>query len=170
MPTALSYDNSATAWVTRALSRVDFCYVETSEIYKRSITLLRADSAFTLAPIMRKNSYGLDIPVAYKCNIKVNPANNKIADLTAFLKDLQDQKYTFMQVYFHKIPFGVEVEEDTPFIFFQSNVRTAGSPNGIIVNNMATSFSMTNDNLSINVDFMLSVDAFSTYQLFANNP
>lgn len=170
MPTSLTFDNTASSWVTRALSRVDFCYVASSETYKRSITQLRADSTFALSPILRKNSFGLDVPVAYKCNLKVNPANNKIADMTSFLKDLQDQKYTFLQVYFHKTPFGFEVAEDTPFLFFQSNTRTAGSPNGVVVSDLGTSFSMANDNISINVDFMLSVDAFGTYQIFANNP
>lgn len=170
MPTSLTFDNTASSWVTRALSRVDFCYIDTGEIYKRSITQLRADSVFTLVAILRKNTNGGDVPVAYKCNLKVNPINNKIADMTSLLNDLQQQKYTFLQVYFHKTPFGFEVAEDTPFLFFQSNSRTAGSPNGVIVSNLATSFSMTNDNLNINADFMLSVDAFGTYQIFANNP
>ena len=169
MPT-LTFDNSASSWETRALSRVDFCYIQSGETYKRSITQLRADSTFTLAPILRKNTFGNDIPVGYKANLKVNPANNKIADMTEFLSDLQNQKYTFLQVYFHKIPFGFTVEENIPFIYFQSNTRTAGSPNGIIVRKLSTNYSFNNSDININVDFMLSVDAFSTYQLFSNNP
>ena len=167
---SLPFDQNLTAWENRALTRVDFCYIETGDTYKRSIINLNSDSAFNLTPILRRNSYGGDVPVAYRGTLNVNPMNNKIADMNAFLKDLQDQKYTFLQVYFHKIPYGITVSEDTPFIFFQSNVRTAGSPNGIIVSDLATSFSIVNNDLFIKADFMLSKDAFSTYQLFAKNP
>ena len=166
---SLTYDQSLTAWETRALTRVDFCYISGGDIYRRSVIHLDANSNFALTPILRKNSFGGDVPVAYKGSVKVNPLNNKIADMNAFLQDLQDQKYTFLQVYFHKIPYGVEVVEDTPFIFLQSNARSGGSPNGIVVSKLTTSFSITNTELSISADFMLSKDAFATYQLFSKN-
>lgn len=157
--TSLPFDNNYTAWKQHPLARVvlyDFIPGATDG-RQLDIRNLLQGSTFDLSPVIRKNSYGQEITVAYKITCVLKVANNQLWATEQSLNALANNQFIRALFVFTTNP-NASVDNDVSINTYYR--QTTGSP-AVTESKLSTSFQIIDGDITINIGAVLSKDAFT---------
>lgn len=146
-----------TAWKQIPLSRVMlYSYLpDETDGAELNITNLDNTSTFELAPITRKDTFGIDRTVAYRLNSVLKPINNHLYHSRRALSALTNSEFKRAIFYFTKTPSSPTTGE-----YEGINTYQRASGDALTISDISTSFVINGTDITITINAIMSKNAF----------